>query len=143
MEPWTGQSALVSHPNALNGVSLGFLPFHKKRGVCTVLCLSVSLWFFVSEALGYLVTHAQITLPLFKSSIQTMFPAIRFPAKIPTMDLMFAGFNSPPQTPQYWLKHPVPHLVLVVGSDYRLSVLRRSSSGANSGVYPQLTATSW
>ena len=62
---WTGRSAPVSSPHALNGVLQGYLPFQNGRGSCAIQSATCSLWFFVAESLGFNVKVAWSGDPFF------------------------------------------------------------------------------
>ena len=52
-ESWLGQSRVLSHPLALDGVLQGYMPLRRTRGTCLVVVSGPSLWPFAARALGF------------------------------------------------------------------------------------------
>ena len=115
-ELWTGRRAPVAHPNALNGVVNGHVPFRAKRGRCRILCTGPSLWFFVAEALGFEVAQASSPCVSFGAAMMAFFPQVSFRSgrvRGNPVNLVLADFGMLPPLGcvEYWSTELVPHLV--------------------------------
>ena len=124
---WTGRSAPVSSPHALNGVLRGYLPFRHGRGTCAIQSANCSLWFFVAESLGFDVKVAWSGDPLFSTVMSTLFPRTRFVPRPQLtasyeVDLVLGDCTGVPNHENYWKARPVPHL-LTGGTDGSPSTL--------------------
>jgi hypothetical protein len=113
---WTGRSAPVSSPHALNGVLQGYLPFRNGRGSCAIQSATCSLWFFVAESLGFNVKVAWSGDPLFSTVMSDLFPRTRFVPRPQLtasydVDLVLGDCSGVPNHESYWTARPVPHLL--------------------------------